>query len=378
MKKWKDKYVIGLTGNIATGKSVVRRMLEHLGAYGIDADALGHRALAPDSPAYPRVLQAFGASILTSENRIDRARLGKIVFADPAALKQLEGIVHPFIRQAIDSLVKHAPQPVIVLEAIKLLEGELHTLCDSIWVTHASAEAQLARLLRKRRMKEADARLRIAVQPTQELKLAAADVVIYNDDSFESTWQQVIKAWNQFIPGATTRQIEAQENHPPRRGLFVRRANPDQAHEIAQFINRTNPGKTHTNWQEIMAEFSQKTFITLRFDDTIIGVAGWSVDNLVGRVDDVCIAPHVIQEDALRLLLDEAEKASQAFQCEVIFLFLSPRYALRQLGWEAMGYEIADIELLNVQAWEEAVHEAVSKDTVMLIKRLGQSQVFCA
>jgi dephospho-CoA kinase len=93
MSAWPGKYVIGLTGNIATGKSVIRRMLEHLGAYGIDADALSHRAMAKGAPGYAPVVQHFGQWILASDGQIDRSKLGRIAFADPEALKKLETII---------------------------------------------------------------------------------------------------------------------------------------------------------------------------------------------------------------------------------------------------------------------------------------------
>jgi dephospho-CoA kinase len=80
MSAWPGKYVIGLTGNIATGKSVVRKMLEHLGAYGIDADALAHRAIANDAPGFQPVLDIFGSWVLAADGQIDRTRLAKIVF----------------------------------------------------------------------------------------------------------------------------------------------------------------------------------------------------------------------------------------------------------------------------------------------------------
>lgn len=83
MSAWPGKYVIGLTGNIATGKSVVRKMLERLGAYGIDADALGHRAIAKDAPGYQPMLDTFGRWVLGPDGQIDRAKLGRLVFNDP-------------------------------------------------------------------------------------------------------------------------------------------------------------------------------------------------------------------------------------------------------------------------------------------------------
>ena len=97
MSKWEGKYVIGLTGNIGTGKSVVRRMLEHLGAYGIDADTLSHRVIENDAPGYQAVLSYFGKYILDEDKEIDRKKLSKIVFSDSTALTELENIIHPIV-----------------------------------------------------------------------------------------------------------------------------------------------------------------------------------------------------------------------------------------------------------------------------------------
>ncbi|MFH2040101.1 MAG: dephospho-CoA kinase, partial [Chloroflexota bacterium] len=134
MSKWAGKYVIGLTGNIATGKSVVRKMLEHLGAYGIDADALAHRVIAKGAPGYMPVLSTFGTWVLNERSEIDRRKLGRLVFSDPDALAQLEKIIHPFVSQAIDLIVSRARQRTIVIEAIKLLETDLAEACDTLWI----------------------------------------------------------------------------------------------------------------------------------------------------------------------------------------------------------------------------------------------------
>ena len=125
MSQWPGKYVIGLTGNIATGKSVVRKMLEHLGAYSIDADALAHRTMAKGAPAYQPIVDIFGNWILGENQEIDRTKLGQVVFSAPEAMQKLEEITHPFVRQAIDLLTKRSKLKVVVIEAIKLLEGEL-------------------------------------------------------------------------------------------------------------------------------------------------------------------------------------------------------------------------------------------------------------
>jgi dephospho-CoA kinase len=99
MSAWQGKYVIGLTGNIATGKSVVRKMVEHLGAYCIDADALGHRAIAHGAPGYQAVVDYFGRWILSPDGQIDRSKLSLVVFSDPEAMAHLESIIHPLVAQ---------------------------------------------------------------------------------------------------------------------------------------------------------------------------------------------------------------------------------------------------------------------------------------
>src|SRR6476646_9495533 len=111
------KLLLGLTGNIACGKSTVLRRLSELGAYTIDADAAVHTILKHDGPAYKPVVAEFGKSILQPDGEIDRRALGKIVFSDPQKLRRLEEIEHPIVRRYIDNLIKDAPAPVVALDA---------------------------------------------------------------------------------------------------------------------------------------------------------------------------------------------------------------------------------------------------------------------
>jgi dephospho-CoA kinase len=202
VSSWPGKYVIGLTGNIATGKSVVRKMLEHLGAYSIDADALSHRAIARGAPGYQKVIDTFGRWIVDGNGEIDRAKLGRLVFNDPEALQQLEAIIHPLVEYGIDLMIQRTDQRVIVIEAIKLLESKLVGACDTIWTTHAPESIQKDRLMQNRNMSEQEALQRIHAQSPQEVKTAAANVVIQNSGSIEDTWKQVVAGWKaiQLIP----------------------------------------------------------------------------------------------------------------------------------------------------------------------------------
>lgn len=195
MSRWANKYVIGLTGNIAVGKSVVRQMLQHLGAYTVDADGLTHRAMSPGAPAYKPVVETFGQFILDAEKNINRAMLAQIVFANPDALAKLEAIVHPVIGQAVGTLISRSTQPIAVVEAIKLIEGDLGKAVDEIWVVDAAPETQYRRLIGPRKMSEAEAKQRILSQGSQADKLAKATVVIKNDGNVEETWKQVQTAY---------------------------------------------------------------------------------------------------------------------------------------------------------------------------------------
>jgi dephospho-CoA kinase len=199
MSAWPGKYVIGLTGNIATGKSEVRTMLQKLGACGIDADALAHQAISINGPAYGDVVLVFGSSILSEDGQIDRARLGQIVFADPADLARLEAIVHPQVRKMVYQLVQESAEPVAVIEAIKLIESGYPKLCDSIWVTQSSEQVQLDRLMQQRGMSEFLARQRIAAQASQESKLAVANVILDNDGTVDDLWRQVETNWHAIV-----------------------------------------------------------------------------------------------------------------------------------------------------------------------------------
>ncbi len=188
-------YLIGLTGNIATGKSTVAKMLEDLGATVIDADALVHELQRKGTPVYDDIIAAFGPGILDGAGEIDRKKLGAIVFGDPAQLRRLESIVHPAVLIESARRIMEAETPVVVYEAIKLIEAGRADMCDALWVVTARPDAQLQRLMRDRQMSEAEARQRIEAQPPQSEKIRRAAVVIDNSGSLEETQQQVAAAF---------------------------------------------------------------------------------------------------------------------------------------------------------------------------------------
>ena len=194
----KSVYRIGLTGNIATGKSTVGRMLVELGAELIDADRVAHTIIAPGSAAYTAVIDAFGEDIIAADGTIDRGKLGGIVFTDAGALARLETLVHPPTIAEVERRAAESHAPVVVIEAIKLLESGMADTYDAIWVTTCSETEQLARLMAIRHLTREDALRRIQAQPPQLAKIAQADMVIDTNGTLAETRAQVIAGWQQL------------------------------------------------------------------------------------------------------------------------------------------------------------------------------------
>ncbi|ABU60211.1 MULTISPECIES: dephospho-CoA kinase [Roseiflexus] len=195
---YKGVYLIGLTGNIACGKSTVLAMLEDHGAAVIDADQVTRQVQQPGEPVYRLIVETFGDAILVEPGGpIDRQRLGAMVFSDPQALQRLEQIVHPAVHARIlawlDDVATHAR--VAVIDAVKLLEAGWKPVCDAVWVVTCTPDQQLRRLMGTRGMSESEARMRIAAQPPQESRIAQADVVIDNSGALDATRAQVDAAW---------------------------------------------------------------------------------------------------------------------------------------------------------------------------------------
>lgn len=190
-----SRRVIGLTGNIATGKSAVMRLAAERGALTIDADQVVHALLDGDPQIQKEVAGTFGPAVRLADGRIDRAALGRIVFNDPEKLRTLEGLLHPAVRLEIARRVASSEAPVVMIEAIKLLEGPLAEACDQVWVTTCTTETQLARLRVCRGLDESEAMARISAQSPQEEKIARADVVINTDGLLRDTRRRFDEAW---------------------------------------------------------------------------------------------------------------------------------------------------------------------------------------
>lgn len=192
-------YLIGLTGNIACGKSTVLAHLAARGADTIDADREVHALYAAGSPTSIAIAAAFGPGMLAADGSVDRRALGAAVFGQPERLPQLEGIVHPPVRRRIEARIVASRAPVVVIDAIKLIEGGLADRCDSVWVVTCPPEQQLARLMDRGSLDQAEAERRIAAQPPPAEKVARADVVIDNSGSLDDLTAAVDRAWEEHV-----------------------------------------------------------------------------------------------------------------------------------------------------------------------------------
>jgi dephospho-CoA kinase len=208
------KKVIGLTGNIACGKSAVAAELRRLGAEVVDADAVAHDVMAPHTRVWSDVIEAFGPSIVRPDGQIDRRRLGEIVFRDSAQLRRLEDIVHPPTLVEVKRRAQWSNAPVVVIEAIKLIERGMHRDCDSVWVVTCSRDRQIERLMARNGLTEEQARVRIEAQPRAEEKLRYADVVIDNSGDLDGLRRQVEQGWARLmdLPSASPTSGDGQPN----------------------------------------------------------------------------------------------------------------------------------------------------------------------
>jgi dephospho-CoA kinase len=190
--------LVGLTGGIGSGKSTVARLLEKRGAVVFDADLLAREAVEPGTPGHAAVIERFGADVLAPGGELDREALASIVFADPAARRDLEQIVHPEVRRlfAEGSEAYRDTDRVVVFSAPLLVETGMHTAFEILVVVSATVATQIERLMRQRGMSEPSIRARIDAQAPLEDKAAAADFLVDNEGSLDELESQVEQLWN--------------------------------------------------------------------------------------------------------------------------------------------------------------------------------------
>ena len=198
--------VIGLTGGIGTGKSLVAHMLGELGAEIIDADRIGHEAYTPHTPVWKEVVEAFGEDIIQPSGEIDRKRLGSIVFSDPKELARLNSIMHPrmaeMIHQKVQKLEGEGAETVVV-EAAVLVEAGWDKLpwVDEVWVTKSDEEQVVQRIHERNNLPDEEIRKRIGSQLPFEERSRNAQVVVDNSGAIDDLKQAVESIWESRVKG---------------------------------------------------------------------------------------------------------------------------------------------------------------------------------
>jgi dephospho-CoA kinase len=192
---------IGITGNIACGKTSVGQVLLELGAECyIDADGLVHRLYERGQPIAVQVAQEFGSTVMAGDGSVDRKALGAVVFRDAQALRRLECIVHPAVSVLLlNELASVSETGIAIIDAVKLLEGQSGMLCQSKWLITCPQEQELARLMARNALSEEEARTRLRAQSPVEPKFALVDEIIDNGRTREETRHQVEAAFERFV-----------------------------------------------------------------------------------------------------------------------------------------------------------------------------------
>ena len=201
-------HLIGLTGGIASGKSIVSERLAELGAVHIDADQLARQAVEPGTAALSQIASEFGPTVIAPDGSLDRAALGAIIFSDPERRVVLNGIVHPAVKALAHGLVAAAaaanPDAVVVYDVPLLVEAGVNDdyRFDLIVVVHASTETRIKRMVERRGMSREEATHRLNSQATDTERMAIADVVINNDGALDDTLRQVDELWQRLTVAA--------------------------------------------------------------------------------------------------------------------------------------------------------------------------------
>lgn len=195
--------IVGLTGGIATGKSLVSNELKRLGAHIIDADIIAREIVEPGEPAYGEIVREFGRSILKEDGTLDRKGLGRIVFSDKEALEKLNAITHPRIKERITQealeIEKRCEDPVIVVDIALLIELGMHTAVSSVIVVYSPEDEQIRRMLQRDGLTEQDARDRLKAQMPIKEKLKYADHIIENTGTVESALARTRDVWEEIM-----------------------------------------------------------------------------------------------------------------------------------------------------------------------------------
>lgn len=404
-KQWPNKIIIGLTGNIATGKSSVIRLAAERRALVLDADKIVHEIMDNDSSMQAAIAVAFGSEVRRLDGKINRAALGAIVFKDATALRDLELMMHPAVRKEVQQRIEASQADIVFIEAIKLLEGDLKGVCDQIWVTRCRPETQIQRLMVCRGMDMESAALRVNAQPPQESKVAQANVVIDSDGTMAETIAQFETAWSRLPTPAAPLPVLPSRPEPkptvapppkvaplapappppattpvaeqsPAGEITVRRARPSDIPSILLLIQKATDGAVKMKRQELLMALSERSYLLGQIGSEVSMVVGWNTDSTTAaRIDQIYAYPISAAPLVGPALLTEIEKSAAQLICEVIFAFMpdSTPTVIKEVMLAA-GFQLTEREGFY-RAWKKAIDEAQPKGTYIMSKVLRDIRV---
>ena len=234
-----SKTIIGLTGNPATGKTVVRMMLQRLGAFTIDAGTIAQQAMKKGAPGYQQILDQFGERILTPSGAINHQLLNSFINQDKEGYRIYNAIIQPLLCQAVEHLASQIEQQVLVVEVADLHDSPLRDLVDQVWATTLPEQVQIDRASNRPPAQQAEIQHRLKSQPRQWLLITAADVMIDNRGDIENTWKQVKTAWQQLTADAHPTPHPAQTAVTQfKEKLFSHKPPVDRSYMLRYFASR--------------------------------------------------------------------------------------------------------------------------------------------
>ena len=406
------KVIVGLTGNIATGKSAVMRLAKEHGALTIDADKIVHELMDNDATMQAAIAVAFGPEVRREDGRINRKKLGEIAFADPTAMQDLEAMVHPAVGKEVDARILASEQSVVFIEAIKLLEGNLRDICHQIWVTRCSPQRQLERLRVCRGMETEVAAVRIKAQPPQEEKVAQSDILVDTNGLMKDTEAQFNIAWARLpdpatapaknrlplpkdaehgrakpltgrlvspkgaAPKKSTAQVRPPRLKPSERpdDLQVRRARPSDIPSILLLIQNATEGRIKMKRAELLMALSERGYFIGQVGSDISTVIGYNIDSQVARIDEIYIHPLEMATQTGKAVLEDIEISAASHMGQIIVAFL-PQDApapIRDL-FTAEAYEPMPFDEM-ARGWQLAVEESQPENTEYLVRLLRDTR----
>lgn len=404
-------------------------MASKKGAMILDADKIVHEILESNDEVKEAVLATFGSRLRQDDGTINRQLLGDIVFADPESLQSLEEIIHPAVQSEVVRQIDDSYETIVMIEAIKLLEGELINHCNTVWVTRCRKERQIDRLVICRGMDTKSALQRVEAQPSQDAKVSRADVVIDTNSTLADTEGQFEMAWMrlpkpavapirrkpkppapkpvaQAAPAAESKAAEPKKGKaaepevvrttekvaadatptpvpeaaetPPELpdNVSARRARPGDIPSILLLIHKATDGRVKMKRAQLLMALSERSYLIGQEGTTVSAVIGWATEGGIARVEEVFLHPLDAARTTGGAVMKEVERSAKELFCEAILAFpaLDAPTEVYQM-FADYGYAKTDDINDLPRVWKTAIKESQPEGTQLLLKGLRYDRI---